>query len=209
MHQAIEDFLERPTSHKAAFWVGSILVICVLFWQYVYSASSTELDELTTKAEDLEVKIADERRRAANLEKLKLKVKDLDIKLKIALQELPDKKEIPGLLTSISSLARDAGLEIPLFKPFPEAYKDFYAEVPVAIAVTGTFHQVASFFDEVGHLPRIVNINQIVVREPKVGQDQVMVTADCVATTFRYLEENERAQQSKKEIDADAGKRRK
>jgi len=125
--------------------------------------------------------------------------------LKSALQELPDNREIPDLLSSISSLARDAGLAVPLFKTEPESFREFYAEVPVSISVEGTYHQIATFFDEVGHLPRIVNINQIIIREPRVGDSQVSVKSECVATTFRYLEETERIQSA----DAEKGKRRK
>ena len=88
--------------------------------------------------------------------------------------------------------------------------KDFYAEVPVSIAVDGTYHQVATFFDEVGHLSRIVNINQITMKEPVVGDAQVQVKVGCTATTFRYLDEAERAAAAEKaQAEADTKKRRK
>ncbi len=194
MHPFIENFLERPTSHKAGFWAGSILLISFVFWQYFYGAALKEQDELSNKVQSLTTEIATEKRLARDLGKFRDQVKELDIKLNQALQELPDTREIPDFLRSISDLAREVGLEVPLFRPLPEVRKDFYAEVPVSITVEGTFHQVATFFDEVGRLPRIVNISGITVREPKIGEDRVVIRADCSATTFRYLDESERVQ---------------
>ena len=205
MHAIVENFLERPTSHKVAFWVGSILLVTFIFWQYFYSAALTEEDELSNKVQALTTEIATEKRLARDLGKFREQVKELDIKLKQALQELPDTREIPDFLRSISDLAREVGLEVPLFRPMPEVRKEFYAEVPVAISVEGTFHQVATFFDEVGRLPRIVNIAGITVREPKIGEDRILVKADCSATTFRYLDESERIEA----VATDPKKRRK
>ncbi len=198
MHPFVEQILERPTSHKVGGWIGIILFLTFVFWQYFYSGLSEELTKLNEEIESLEGKILTERRIARNLDKVREEVKELDVKLKFAMQELPDKKEIPDLLSTISDLATDAGLEITLFKPRPEQHRDFYAEVPVSISVDGSYHQVATFFDEVGQLPRIVNINQIALRNPKVEDTGVMVKADCSATTFRYLEESERVQKKKK-----------
>lgn len=205
MHPAIEEFLQRPRSHIAGAWIGILALLSLLYWQYSYRPQDREYAAQEEKVEQLTQKIADETRRARNLGKLKEKIKELDLKLKVALQELPDKREIPDLLSSISNLARDAGLDVTLFRPSAEMAKDFYAEVPVSISVLGSFHQVATFFDEVGQLSRIVNINQIVMREPQVQSETVQVRTDCVATTFRYLDESERVAMEQKE---EGGKRR-
>jgi type IV pilus assembly protein PilO len=192
MHPAIENFLEKPIGYKIGAWVVSLLVVSFIFWTWVYKDKLTQLSELEEKQSKLTTEISHERRLAQNLSKFREEVKALDIKLKFALQELPDKKEIPDLLNSISNLAREAGLDVSLFRPMPEVFKDFYAEVPVSVSIEGTFHQIVTFFDEVGRLSRIVNINQIGFRDPIVSEDRVQVKADCVATTFRYLEESER-----------------
>jgi type IV pilus assembly protein PilO len=167
-----------------------------LFWQYSYKGKSAELESLTTKVEELNSQIISEQRLARNLPQVRELVKELEVKLKIALTELPDEREIPDLLASISKLAKDAGLEVSLFQPKPENVREFYAEVPVAITVNGTYHQVATFFDEVGRLSRIVNINQIKVSSPVITEARISVRTDCTATTFRYLDESERAQQN-------------
>lgn len=192
MNQIVQNLLDRPTSHKVAFWVASVLLICFLFWQYVYGPKVEAAEKLDIKIEELRSKIGHEQRLARNLSKFRKEVEDLEVKLKFALQELPDEREIPDLLSSISTLARDAGLEVQLFKPAAEIVREFYAEVPVKVAVQGTFHQVASFFDEVGRLPRIVNINQISIVSPEIQDGGVRIKSDCTATTFRYLDEAER-----------------
>ena len=192
MHPAVENFLERPTSHKAGFWVVSLGFVCFVMWTYVYGPAALEVEELKEKVDGLQSQIAQESRIARNKDKFLREVKDLDIQLADALRRLPDKREIPDLLNSISNLARDAGLEVALFKPRAENYKDFFAEVPVDISVEGSFHRVATFFDEVGKLPRIVNISGITMRDPKVFDETVTIKTDCVATTFRYLDEAER-----------------
>ncbi len=192
MHPAIESFLERPTSHKVAAWVVSLLLISGLFWQYIYGPVAMAYSESAEKLENLNTQIINERRLARNLPKFQQEVRDLEVKLKIALQELPDEKDIPDLLKSVADLAKTSGLEVTLFKPEPEVRREFFAEVPVSMSVEGAFHQIAGFFDEVGRMPRIVNIKNIEMREPKKTERGLMVKGDCVATTFRYLSEAER-----------------
>ncbi|RMG44741.1 MAG: pilus assembly protein PilO [Candidatus Dadabacteria bacterium] len=198
MNPLVENFLERPRSHQIGFWVGSLLLASFIFWQYFYSSKLEEYRKLSDKIEELNNNIAHEKRLARSLPRVKEEVKELNLKLKMALAELPDKREIPDLLTSISNLARDAGLEIIYFKPKGENLKDFYAEVPVSMSVRGTYHQVATFFDEVGNLPRIVNIKLVEMKNPRKSDDRIRITTDCVATTFRYLDESERVVKKKK-----------
>ena len=205
MSDFLDALLERPTWQKVAIWVGSIALVLFIFWQYFYKVKSGELTTLTEEVETLKTQINNEKRIARDLPKVKAEVKDLDAKLSYALQELPDRKEIPDLLSTISDKARDAGLEIILFKPKGENIREFYAEVPVAISVVGSYHQVAAFFDDVGHLDRIVNISQIGAKEPKVVDEGTVIRTDCLATTFRYLDEAERSSTAQEKV----GKRKK
>lgn len=207
MNPAIESFLERPTSHKVGFWLVSLLVLWGISWQYILKTPFEERDTLSVAIEDLHVKIQEQRRIARDLPRYREEVTHFDKKLELALLELPDKKEIPDLLTSISTLAVDTGLEVLKFSPKNETVLDFYAKVPVAIELEGSFHQLATFFDEVGNLSRIVNINAISVDIITETKEEVYIRATCTATTFRYLTEDERKQAQKK--GKQKGKRRK
>jgi len=194
MQQLIDNFTSRPGWQKAAIWIGSLLAVVLGVYQFLLAEAWQKEAELSKKIEELNTSIAQETRIANELPRFRQEVRDLEIKLKLALQELPDKREIDQFLYSVSNIARDAGLTVASFKPISGSQKDFYAEVPAAIEVEGTFHQIVTFFDEVSHLPRIVNINQITIREPKIMEAQINVRAECVATTFRYLDEGERLQ---------------
>src|SRR5262249_41619659 len=91
-----------------------------------------------------------------------------------------------------SSLGSDSGLVIIVFRQKPEEFQDFYAQVPVEVRVKGTYHQVGSFFDKIGRLNRIVNVGDILLKEPKVTGESVLVASSFTATTYRFLDEAER-----------------
>lgn len=205
MHPIVEGILERPLSHKIALWVGTALIVLGGFWQFSLGGLTTEASELSEAVLKLESEIATEKRLASKLTKAEDRLADLEARLKDALSQLPDKSEIDNLLEKISNLARESGLELNLFQRKEENFKEFFAEVPVAVSVTGSYHQVATFFDEVSRLPRIVNINQISVFDPKIEDESVIVKVDCILTAFRYLSEQERAEKSS---DVDKKKRK-
>ena len=112
----------------------------------------------------------------------------MEKRLKQALRQLPDSKELPGLLTDVSSLGKNAGLEFKAFRPRDEIAKDFYAEVPIEIEFSGDFHDIARFFDKVSKLPRIVNVSQLEmeIAGQEFGSTRLKVHGE--ATTFRFLE---------------------
>jgi type IV pilus assembly protein PilO len=102
--------------------------------------------------------------------------------------QLPDKKEIPKLLKTISSVGKEAGLKFQLFRPRTEIPKEFYAEIPVEIKVVGGYHDVAKFFCQVGMLDRIVNITNVVMGNAQEKKGEMELTTSCLATTFRFIE---------------------
>ncbi len=124
-------------------------------------------------------------------------MKRLEEKLAEALEKLPDKEEIPSLLQKVSDLGKDAGLEFLLFKPGAPVPKDFYAEVPLEMQVLGRYHDLATFFDKVGRLDRIVTIQDSDFANPKVEESGVKLTVSCRAVTFKFLEAAEQTQQDK------------
>ena len=111
----------------------------------------------------------------------------------MAITLLPETREIPELLTQISQLGLSAGLEFRLFKPEPERPADFYAEVPVSLAILGFFHDLARFFDHLSKLSRIVNVTDIKISLAKGSGGAYTLTTNCLLTTFRFLEPQEAA----------------
>jgi type IV pilus assembly protein PilO len=122
---------------------------------------------------------------ASQLQKYKKEMKEAEDEFKIAMHALPERKEIPTLLSSVSQSGQDSGLEFLLFKPNPDRKVDFYAEIPVAIKVNGGYHNLALFFDRVSRLSRIVNIRDIEIQAAGRPGD---LSAQCTAVTYRFLE---------------------
>jgi len=193
---------ELPLTHRILILVGLLVTVVGGYYYFFYSGLGEKLSEVEEEVKGqngLKIQIAQRQAQARNLDKYKVEVAKLDKELNTAVSELPDKKQIAALLSRVSDKARDAGLNIQSFKPASSRTKDFYAEVPVNIEVSGTFHQVATFFDEVGRLDRIVNIGAYNIANPTVGEKEVSLSATVTTTAFRFLDESERkAENSKK-----------
>jgi type IV pilus assembly protein PilO len=192
----VNDLLKRifglPGQQKVAVLAGLVLLLLALGYLYVYVPGSNKLRSLTEEIESVRADRDRKRALAANLPKLQKELQQWDAKLKLAMAQLPDRKEIPDLLSTLSTKARESGLDILLFRPRAENFQEFYAEIPVDIVVRGGFFSAVNFFDEVGKLNRLVNINNIDLKSPKVAGDQVVLDISTLATTYRFLDEAER-----------------
>ena len=192
MNQLLTQILGLPRQQKIGILAGLIIFLLVIGYFYVYLPGD---DKVTKLAEEITGVRGDRDKKkalSANLPKLQKEAQEWDAKLKAAMAQLPNRKEIPDLLSSLSTKAREAGLEILLFRPRAENFQEFYAEIPVDIVVRGGFFNAVTFFDEVGKLSRLVNIDNIDLKNPKVGGDQVALEISTLATTYRFLDEAER-----------------
>jgi type IV pilus assembly protein PilO len=132
-------------------------------------------------------------RKAANAAAYRVQLKEMDRTFGAMLRQLPGRTEVPSLLVDISQTGLAAGLQEKLFQPGPEVKKDFYAELPIRIRLTGSFHEFGAFVSGIAALPRIVTLHDIsIVQDGKeVGMDRL--TLDVTAKTYRYLDEAELA----------------
>ncbi len=188
MDQRVELFLRRPVYQRLLVLVVLMALVVVAFYFLVYQGQLQQMSNLNQQLESLNSKLAENKRIAANLPKFRAEYERLQGQLDAALSELPDKKEIPKLLRNIGKLAGDQGLDVLQFKPAPEVNRGFYAEVPVNLSLRGAYHDVALFFDSVGRLPRIVNIDQLSMAQPKVDEGRTTLSVNCRATTFRFVD---------------------
>jgi len=208
MNEKLENIMELPILARMGIFAGSIVVLAGGYWMWFYSPLSEEVANLETEIAKLQVEISTRRGLVARLPQAEKRVEELDAHLNKALQELPDQREIPQLLARVSDRAKGAGLNIRLFRPLPEQNKEFYAEVPVEIRVKGTYHQVATFFDEVGHLERIVNLGNYVLSNPQPGKkNETVLNTKVIATAFRFLEKSERSPEKGKKRRGRRGRR--
>jgi type IV pilus assembly protein PilO len=192
LNAAFEKMLDRPKSQKIGLLVGFTILISAAFYYFLYSPQADEIAKFNESIEAAQNEKSIKQKRAANLPKLQKELGELDVRLKEAIAQLPSKKEIADLLTSIATKAQESGLDINLFRPRPENYKDFYAEIPVEINIKGTFHNVIMFFDAIGRLTRLVNIDNVGFKNPNLSGDQMILELTTTATTYRFLEEAER-----------------
>ena len=190
--KAIEPLFEKAGNisklHRILICVATFIVITGSFVYFLYLPKFEKLNQLKSEHKNLENKLVSTKKKAAQLNKYREKMKIAEAQYKIAMKALPDKKEIPSLLTSISEAGKEAGLEFLLFQPISEINKDFYAEIPVSIKVAGNYHNVGLFFDNVSRLYRIVNIKNIVIATTRDGKG---LNTSCTAVTYRFVDKAE------------------
>lgn len=188
MDPRIEKLLKLPLYQR---WIilGAICATIIAATVYfIYLPQIEECDKLQKKNEALETQLVKDRRIANNLSKFKLEYEKMQEQLNDALKELPNQQELPALLTSIASLAKDNRLEVLMFKPGKEVPQGFYADVPVSLKLLGAYHDVAEFFQAVGDLSRIVNISGLSIKEGRSKEREDVLAVDCTATTFRFID---------------------
>jgi len=192
LNQILDAILDRSTAQKIAILAVTVILMVALYYSFLFAPKADEIAKLADSVEIAHNEKTVKTQKAANLSRLRQDLQRLDAELKKAIAQLPEKREIPELLSSISSKAQQSGLDVLLFRPRAESYQEFYAEVPVDITVKGNFHNTVSFFDEVGRMDRLVNIDNIGFKNPTVTGDNVVLETTSVATAFRFLDDAER-----------------
>jgi type IV pilus assembly protein PilO len=192
LNQILDTILERSKAQKFAILGVIIILLAALYYSFLYSPQADEIAKLADSVEIARNEKSLKAQKAANLAGLRKDLQRLDAELKKAVAQLPEKREIPDLLRNISTKAQQSGLDILVFRPRAENYQDFYAEIPVDITVKGNFHNTVSFFDEVGRMDRLVNIDNIGFKNPTPAGDNVVLETTSVATAFRFLDDAER-----------------
>lgn len=191
MDPRVDKILKLPNKQKIGILVAVLVIEAVVLLYFLYLPKRKVLIDLKAQHQTLQAEVEEKTKIANNLPKIQKEYNDLNIELEKALTELPNSKEIPSLLTSITSTGKSAGLDFLVFRPRAEVVKDFYADVPVDITVYGSYYSVANFFAAVANLPRIVNVANVEFVEVKSVNNRMMAKVNCLATTFRFLGKEE------------------
>ncbi len=175
------------------FLALAILVVVVLWFVWL-----TGEDEILTQEREKEVKLREEYKtklaKAINLDALRRQREQVLQYVTQLEKQLPSKAEMDQLLSDINQAGIGRSLQFELFRPGQVAVKDYYAELPIAIKVTGRYHDMGAFSADVAHLSRIVTLNNLTVTPQKDGST---LTLDATAKTYRYLDPEEIAAQRK------------
>lgn len=192
MNQIFEQIFDKPPGQKIVILAVGVILLVAGYYSAIYGPRDAEIVKLKENVEATRSDKMVKQQKVTNLPKLQGELKELEARLKEAIEQLPNKKEVAELLRAISTKAQESGLQILLFRPRAENFQDFYAEVPVDITVKGNFQNAVGFFDDVGRLHRLINIDNIGFKNPTIVGDQVTVETTSVATAFRFLDEAER-----------------
>ena len=184
----------RAAAVGLAFLVLTGLGIYFLVWD----EQRPKLQQFAAEEQQLRQEFKDKHAKAVNLDLYKQQLKDIERSFGALLRQLPGRTEVPSLLVDISQTGLAAGLEEKLFQPQPEQRKDFYAELPIKIRLTGGYHEFGEFVSGVAALPRIVTLHDIQISQ-NTGRGGARGTAaptddltlDVTAKTYRYLDEDE------------------
>lgn len=200
---AFDSFLEKrvvPLDKKiiVAIFVLVIVLPVVVFYFLHYTAKTKEINGLENQASKLRKEIATAKARAAKLDEHLAEMEEVKRLFAEASVLLPQKKDIPSLLTNVSALGTNAGLIMNTFNPGNERKKEFYAEIPVSLRVNGPYHNVGSFLYEVSKLDRIISATNISLGSPSQKGGELVLGANISLITYRFLEESEMEAQKPK-----------
>ncbi len=185
---------DRPRSQRILIGFGGLLGVAVVLWFFVVSPPLKQCTELRLALSNNDRSVVSEQLVAARLANVKASNAALDERLDRARSHLTDKSRIDDLLQNISKSAQEAGLDLKLFQRKEEVLGNFYAEIPVSVSVAGSFHDVATFFDTVNHVPGLVTIDRLSFSNPRQSEDRIVLQVDCEMTAHRLVTAEERDQ---------------
>ena len=192
--ESLAPFLEKveklSTVQRVLIYVGTFVVLVGTVVYFLYMPKWDLKSELQAEFENLSNQLMIAKRNAAKLPKLRAQMKAEEEKFAEASKALPERRELPTLLTVISQSGGEAGLEFQLFQPGAEVNKQFYTEIPLSLRVEGRYHNLAEFFDRVAAIPRIVTIKDITI-VPGGGKNGKL-NASCSAVTYKFIEQTEK-----------------
>lgn len=169
--------------------VIAVVAVGVLALGYFLDVQSQQgnLERITNKEKQLKEDFELKQAKAANLEAYKAQMLEMEDSFGAMIRQLPSKTEVEDLLVDISQTGLASGIEFQLFKPLSEKHIEFYAELPITLKMTGSYHQFGEFVSGIAALPRIVTLENITLKGGKKGD----LTMDVTAKTYRYLDESE------------------
>lgn len=196
MEQYLEQFNKQPMVVKAGAIAAMIALVTGLTWYLVIDDLDTKIQRQQSQLVVLRKDLAEKTAAANNLNELIREMEQLETKLAEALTELPEGKDIDELLAQLHENARKVGLTIEKVEPLneaPDPTATFVSALPVKMSVSGNYHEVALFLQEVSNLRRIVNVSNLKLSKPEIRNDKVVVGTEFVATAYRFVPESQAA----------------
>lgn len=192
-----------PVAPRVAVFVALFVATLAAFWWFDWQEQVDTLERVQAEELQLRESWVAKKRQAVNLEEHRRQLAEIDRQFGALLKQLPNRAEMDSLLSDINQAGLGRGLQFELFKPGADVVKEFYAEMPIDIRVLGVYHDLGEFVSDVARMPRIVTLNNIGLDADKDGK----LKLEAKATTYRYLDEEELAQQRQAAQAAQGGRR--
>ena len=189
----LKDLANAPMSIKAVVLAVTLAVIVFFGYWFLWSGQLDSVNAAQQEEMTLRDSFMNKKRQAVNLDIYKQQLNDIDHSFGALLKQLPNKSQMDALLSDINQAGLGRGLQFELFRPGTETPKDFYAELPISIRVTGAYHDFGAFASDISQLSRIVTLHDLDIGPDKDGN----LYMNATIKTYRYLDEDELAAQNK------------
>ncbi len=184
MALSVDDIKKMPVRQKVLALFVLFILLGFAYYSIYYQNAMQEEERLQQNLATLQIELAQKQKLMEEKLKFEKEIALLQEQLKVAMAKLPEQKEIPGLLISMSEAEGLGGVEFQLFEPLAPVEKEFYAELPVKISLTGVYHDTAIFFEKVAKLPRIVNVSDLSMERREGAKDVNGSKGPVLATSF-------------------------
>lgn len=197
-----------PVVPRVLILIGIFLVLLLAAWWLGWRVQFEELEAKQQEETRLKEDWLNKKRQAVNLDEHRKQLAEMDRSFGVLLKQLPNKSEMEALLVDVNQAGLGRGLQFELFKPGTEVMKDFYAELPITVKLSGSYHDLGAFTGDVAKMPRIVTLNDMEVVE-SAAKDKAgtgLLTMSTTVKTFRYLDEEEIARMKREKAEKEKAK---
>ncbi|MFY2561397.1 type 4a pilus biogenesis protein PilO [Corallococcus terminator] len=190
MDKYLDQFVKATPAVKYGGLAAAIVLMTVANYFLLIDPTETQIKQQISARRTLDLDLAEKSEIAQNLNERRREMDVLEQKLAEALTELPEKKDVEELLAQINDIGKKSGLEISLVQPDREYVGggEFFARIPIRMTVSGNYHEIAMFLQEMANMRRIVNVNNINLGQPTLKNEKVVLQSSFLATTFRFVE---------------------
>ncbi|MFW5908829.1 MAG: type 4a pilus biogenesis protein PilO [Desulfosalsimonas sp.] len=195
--QSIDPFFQKigqlTKLQRILISLGAAIVVIAVFMWFLYLPELNRISDLRDRIETAQQRLTVVKRKANAYDAVKKEYDEARAQFETVARALPEKEEIPSLLTGISQAGKASGLNFLLFQPQSESKKDFYGEIPVKMELAGGYHDVGVFFDKLARLSRVVNVKDFSIAQDS-GNSPARLKIACTAVTYKFIEQPDDSQ---------------
>jgi type IV pilus assembly protein PilO len=189
MEQLLDKIAKAPPAQKWGGLAAVVVLLTIANYFLLIDGLETQIVQQRAMQTQLYQQWAEKQEIAQNLNDRRREMDVLEQKLAEALTQLPEKRDVEELLAQLNDIGKKSSLDIARVEPLPEAPEGFFARIPIKMQVRGNYHEIAMFLQDVANMRRIVNVNNIKLGSPTVKNEKVLLQAEFLATTFRFLDQ--------------------